>query len=655
MPTVKRSFPSHRWLLAAFLFAVSFASGSQQNEEFERPNILWLSFEDTSAYFLPPYGNTRIETPTIQRLAGEGILFTQARAPAPHCSPARSSLISGTLAPTWGTDHHRQPRAVPHDRFYFPALLREAGYFTSNNQKTDYNVRDWDEHRDRVWDQHGNKATYNHHRRGAGQPFFAVFNQMSTHMGRIRSFHTEERRQFDDYSPASIDLPAHLPDLPDIRSDYSFQLEAIEDLDRWVKLFIDDLEGRKLKDDTLIFFFSDHGGPMPREKGYPFETGYRVPLIIWVPEKWSHLVALPLGEKTDRLVGFEDFGPTVLRLAGIEPPEHMHGRDFLTPKSEPKPYQFLFRTNHGGNYDPAHSVTDGTYMYTRFFRPHKPLSLRQSYQWGVPGYLAWDRAYREDPKSLKPEHAAWFDPTPSEYLVKLDADPWQVGRNLAGDPEHREVLETMRQALSDHFRETKPLSFFPFYMRTPAGPNTPLYNWVRETNYPLETLYEAAETASLGCAEAKDTLLEFLGSDRPEIRFWGASGLTTLARRSILDEVPELLAKAAETDHPHIAITAAEALCYLGETERGLEILFRHFHDDRQMIAEAATSSLETLGPLARPLAPRLRETPGNARARSVLINIGELPMDDLHRHVHQEGIEVNRDRRDWRTPAPNP
>lgn len=623
--------------------------------EFDRPNILWLSFEDTSPHFLSAYGNREIEMPTVDQLAEEGILFTQARATAPYCSPARATLISGSFATTYGTDHHRQNRAVPHEQYYFPMRLREAGYFTTNNSKTDYNVRDWGRYRDRVWDEQGNHGTYNSSDREASQPFFSVFNQMSTHMGRIRSFHTDERRSFDGYAPETVDLPAYLPDLLDIRSDYSFQLEAIEDLDHWVKLFVDDLEQRNLKEDTIIFFFSDHGGTMPRAKGYPFETGYLAPLIIWVPERWAHLVELPPGEPSNRLVGFEDFGPTVLRLAGLEIPDTMQGRDFLTPESKPKEYQFLFRTNHDWHYDPTHAVTDGKFNYIRFYRPHKPLGLRQAYQWGLPSYQAWDRAYREDPDSLSPEHAAWFHPTATEYLVDLEADPWQVGVNLVEDPEYHDVLERMRGALRDHLRETAALSFFPFYMRTPDGPDTPLHTWVRDTDYPLDALHEAAEIASSGRSEHRETLLEYLQSDYPEIRFWGASGFTTLAQRGEIDSVPVALVHAAENDHPHTAIAAAEALCYLGDTDRGLNILIGYMDDDREMIAGAATSSLESLGDRAEPLTEALHQQKDEWRVRSVLINLGELPFGELHRDVYEEGLRVNHERRDWRTPGPNP
>lgn len=627
--------------------------GSESTEG-DRPNILWLSFEDMSPHFWSVYGATEIEMPTVERLAEEGIIFEQARATAPHCSPARSTLISGTPAYVWGTDWHRHNRPVPHDIYYFPELLREAGYFTSNNAKTDYNVTDWHAHQDRVWDQQGNRATYNSSAREEGQPFFAVFNQESTHMGRIRSFHIEGRRSFEEFSPEMSQLPDYVPDLPEIRSDYAFQLEAAQDLDDWIAIFVEDLQRRGLKDDTIIFIFSDHGGNLPSAKGYPFDVGYHIPMVVWVPERWAHLVELTPGECTDRSIGFEDFGPSVLGLAGVDVPEHMVGRDLLSTGSEPKEFQFLFRTNHGSHYDPAHVVNDGRFHYIRFYRPHKPLGLRQHYQWGVPGYQAWDRAYRNAPEELDPRHRQWFQPAPSEMLFDLESDPWGMV-NLAEDDAYAQELTRLSQALDEHLTEVRALSFFPFYMREPAGEDIPLYDWVRRTDFPLTKLHEAAAVAGRGRVEDKAQLLEYLRSEHEAIRFWGASGFATLAQRGLIDAAPDELIHAAEQDHAHTAIAAAEALAYLDHTNIGLEVLHGYMGDDRDHVAGAAVSSLESLGDYAAPLRERLLDSPESWGTRSVLINLGVMSVDDLYEDQHEQGMDINASRRSVDSPSPDP
>ncbi|QDU89619.1 Lipoteichoic acid synthase 2 [Pirellulimonas nuda] len=221
---------------------------------------------------------------------------------------------------------------------FFPGLLRESGYYTTNNSKTDYNTARPDKRRgiDAAWDVSGGKATYNNGKRKPGQPFFAVFNQASVHMVRVRSFTLEGRREFEGLPLDEIFVPPFLPDLLEVRSDIALHQEGINEVDQWVKQFLDDLEARGLKEETIVFFFSDHGGVQPREKAFPYITGFRVPMIVWVPEKWRDRVGLPMGEASDRLIGFEDLAPTVLSLAGVKAPDYMQGHDMLGPDAEPK-------------------------------------------------------------------------------------------------------------------------------------------------------------------------------------------------------------------------------------------------------------------------------------------------------------------------------
>ena len=245
-----------RPFLLALVSLVAFATA----QDGERPNVLWLTIEDTSAYEFGCYGNPHVRTPNIDRLAARGIRFDQARSTAPHCSPARSTIVSGTPATSWGTDWHRQAWPVPNERFYLPKSLHDAGYFTTNNSKTDYNAKGFKAVRKQVWDVNGNKGTYHHERRRPDQPFFAVFNTMVTHLSRLRSYTLDGRRTFEGLDPDELELPPHLPDCAETRSDYAFHLEGVEDIDKWVGMFLDDLDQSGLADDTIVFFFSDHGG-----------------------------------------------------------------------------------------------------------------------------------------------------------------------------------------------------------------------------------------------------------------------------------------------------------------------------------------------------------------------------------------------------------
>lgn len=218
----------------------------------ERPNILWLTFEDTSAYEFGCYGNGDVHTPNADSLAARGIQFMNAWSVAPQSSAARSSLITGCYSSTYGMDIHPVPYDTPADIF-FPQRLREAGYYCTNNSKTHYNSTTDNKS---CWDECNNKASYNSTKRGKDQPFFAVYNTVTSHMGRIRTFHTDGRRDYtqEGIFPQQLTLPSYVPDLPEVRSDYAGHLEAVQDVDTWLGIFLKDLETRGLEDNTIIFF-----------------------------------------------------------------------------------------------------------------------------------------------------------------------------------------------------------------------------------------------------------------------------------------------------------------------------------------------------------------------------------------------------------------
>ncbi len=642
---ITRAFIGVAFCLALFCVA----RGAVAEEAFDKPNILWLSFEDTSPYAFGCYGNTEVNTPNVDALAKRGVVMTNASSVAPHCSPARSSIISGCFATTYGTDWHRQAWRVPEDRYFFPSLMRKAGYFTTNNSKTDYNCtgESW-KAAERFWDEQGKNATYNSPKRRAGQPFFGVFNSTVSHMGRVRSIHTRQRRAFDGYDPYQLTLPPHVPDLPEVRSDFALHLEGAHDVDQWVKLFLDDLKARGLDDDTIVFVFSDHGGCLPRGKAFPYETGLRAVMVVHVPEKWRDRCGLTMGTTSDRLMGFEDLAPTVLRLAGVEVPDYMQGRSFMEPGTEEKEIQFGFRCNTGSHYDPSRTAYDGRFKYIRSYTPYKPYGLRQSYQWGVPGQFAWDVQYHEG--KAKPEHQGFFEPKPTEQLFDLKADPWEMN-DLAQDPRYRDELERLREAVSAHVRSTRDLGFFPRTTRTKSD-ELSLYEWVRETDYPLGELIEAAEVASENSIENADRLVAYLGSDKPEIRFWGASGMATLASRGVMEEVPAELLAAVDDENEEVSVTAAEALGYLERADVGLPVLVKHLKNKSAF----AASALEGLGELARPIVGELKGMEGRMEVRSLLINFGELPYEAYYPPKdHEAGYKVNRERRNWRLPSPNP
>lgn len=640
-----------RFCFTSFLLAI--ATASAKDAATERPNILWLTFEDTSAYEIGCYGNVDVKTPNIDRLAKEGVRFTRAWSNGVQCSPSRSTLITGSYSPTFGTEIHRQARPVPAALFGFPRYLKHAGYYTSNNAKTDYNASNFET--DAVWSASSRKATYNDPARAADQPFFAVFNANITHMSRLTSYTTRGRRDFakEGLDPAKLHLPPHVPDLPEVRSDYAFHLEGVQDVDRWVGLFLDDLKKQGLLDSTIIFIFSDHGGCLPRGKGFAYQSGLQVPLVAWFPEKWRYLAAgLAPGSSSDRLVGFVDLGPTVLSLAGVKPPETMRGQPLFGEYAEgvkPRDFNFGYTANREDNYSPARSVTDGEFLYVRNYIPRRPLALRNFFQWGMPANLAWDTAFLQN-KLPKPEYRAAFEFLPVEQIFDLRKDPFNI-HDLATDPALGDRKKALAGRLDEVLRDTGDLGFFPRDAR--AHGTEDLYSWVQRTKYPVDRLQAAATRAAYARMEDLPEFVADLAAPEREFRYWAASGIAELAARGNLKEAPDGLSALADAPEDDVSSVANEALVYLGRGDEAIPRLLKRLDEK----SDEAHVVLETLS-----LDPRYRETLQGFRpeltriaaeenkrkkaAMSVLANIGEYPPIEIYSVGLARGLKVNATRR---------
>ncbi|MCM5664041.1 sulfatase family protein [Galbibacter mesophilus] len=614
-------------LFFLFLLKVSLSCAQEK-----KPNVLFLVIEDTSNYLFPMYGNESIHTPNLDWLAENGVVFDNAFANAPYCSPARSTLISGTQATVYGNDIHRQ-KHIQKEQYFLVKKLRDTGYFTVNKTKTDYNItgKESKELVDKTWSMNGKDATYNDASRN-GKPFFGQFNNLSTHMSRITTV-TIDKRLECKVNPETIELPPHVPDLPEMRADYALHLEGVQDIDKWVGFFLKDLKDRSLLEDTIIFFFSDHGGCLPRGKAFPFDTGYRVPLVVYAPEKYKNMLPTRPGERTDRMVSFDDFIPTVMSIAGLKKPAYVTGKPFMGKYEEtPREYVETFRTNTGSHFDASRSVFDKRFQYIKYYTPHKRHALTQTFQWQMPSQLAWDEYYMSGKASEF--HSQYYEPHPVEALYDLKTDPWEA-KNLAADPKFKDKLEELREVNSTYIREVKDLGFLSWEKRAElTDKGIDLYSWVRETNYPLTDLISLAEKASSGNREYLPLFLENLENKRSSFRFWAVSGILNLACTDALKEVPkEVYSKMSENEDKDISALAAEILVRMGESKKGLDFLMDHFEDNPFVY-----SSLENLWDLTAPAKEDLELMAANAKneeartyARSLLIKLGEMSIDELY------------------------
>ena len=351
-----------RFFFGVLLLLIAAGPGAAQ----DRPNILWITTEDMSPA-LGAYGDAQARTPNLDRLAEQGILYRRAYASAPICAPARSTLITGIHASSLGTQHLRSAVELPEFIRTLPEYLRAHGYYTTNNSKTDYNFSP-----EGRWDESGSQAHWRN--RPEGRPFFSVFNYGTTHEGRANRDAPEELAELvERHDPADAELPPYYPDTPEMRRIWAQNYDLITRMDQQVGALLQQLEADGLTEETIVFFFSDHGHGLPRYKRWLYDTGLRVPLIIRFPEAYAGLAPQRAGTSTDRLVSFLDFAPTVLSLTGVPIPATMQGHPFLGPDTAPpRDYVFTTRDRADDIYDLSRAAIDDRYIYIRNYMPHLP-------------------------------------------------------------------------------------------------------------------------------------------------------------------------------------------------------------------------------------------------------------------------------------------
>ncbi|HLF33365.1 MAG TPA: sulfatase [Cyclobacteriaceae bacterium] len=427
-----------------FLFIPLFPSCTDQpNVENPRPNILWIVVEDISPY-IGAYGNPEVKTPNIDRLASEGVRYTNVHTTAGVCAPSRSAIITGMYPMSIGTQHMRTlgdskysgvPRysaVIPEDVKCFPEYLRLEGYYCTNNEKQDYQF----EAPVTVWDVNGPTASWRN--RLDGKPFFSIFNFSVTHESQLFS-------RLDDsltVDPAKVTVPPILPDTKTTRIDIARLYTNIEIMDSQVGEIIDKLKEDGLYDNTIIIFYSDNGGAIPWTKREITERGTHIPFIVRFPN------ATNAGTTNDELVSAVDFAPTMLSLAGIKIPEYMQGQAFLGEQKSatPRKYVFAARDRMDTETDRVRSVTDGRYRYVYNYMPEKPFYQDIQYRISIPGMQ--EILSMKEEGTLNPVTMTWFNTKPVEELYDEVNDPWDL-KNLAGDSAYREKLNELRTAFQE--------------------------------------------------------------------------------------------------------------------------------------------------------------------------------------------------------------
>jgi len=425
--------------------------------DIRRPNILWISFEDTNPFY-GCYGDPVARTPNLDRLAEEGCRWTHAFSTAGVCAPARSAVITGMYPISIGTHHmrtaHTNPytpelptpysAVLPHYVKCFTEYLRAASYYCTNNVKTDYQF----DPPLTAWDELSNEAHWRN-RPDPDQPFFAVFNPTRTHESGM----WPEKCPEIAFDPATMNLPPYFPDTPKVREAMARMYTHIEQSDRELGELLRQLEKDGLTENTIVFHWSDHG-PLPRGKRWPYDSGIRVPLIIRGP---GHLEP---GGVSDRLISTVDLGPTVLSLAGVEIPRHMQGRAFLGPQAQPpRDYIYASRDRYDESYDMMRAVRDKRFKYIRNDRPDLPYLLWIPYRNRHPILQEMWRLYMAG-QLTGPQLLMFQSTRPVEELYDTEADPYEL-HSLAGDSAYENELIRLRGALDDWLEDVGDMGMIP--------------------------------------------------------------------------------------------------------------------------------------------------------------------------------------------------
>ncbi|MDQ8187302.1 sulfatase [Pelagicoccus sp. SDUM812002] len=512
----------------------------------DRPNIVWISAEDHGPH-LGCYGDNYANTPHLDAFAEQSLRYTKASSNAPVCAPARTTTISGMYPPSLGAHNMRSRVPSPSYLKFFPVYLREAGYYTTNQSKEDYNL----ETDDKGWDE-SSKTAHWKNRTSTEQPFFAVFNYTGTHESQIRNENETPR-----HDPQLAPLPPYHPDIPEIRKDWAQYYDRLTELDSYFQSKLDELEAAGLSDDTIVIFWSDHGSGMPRGKRYPGWSGLHVAMIAHIPEKFQHLAPedyLP-GGTSDRLVSFVDLAPTTLALAGIEAPDYYHGQAFLGERATATPsYSYGFKGRMDERIDECRTVTDGRYVYIRNYYPHLPHGQYLWYQQQTQTTSKWYQLFNDG--KLNDVQSAFWEPHPAEELFDLAHDPHET-ENLANSPALKDTLATLRAALADHQNETRDLSFIP------------------------EPIIRKAVLAGESPAEAFASYFE-PNSDRTNLpqypipQYWKFANLLSASEEEIQTALPSAIA-AIDHEEPSVAVVASELVALkstdIGVREQALETL----------------------------------------------------------------------------------
>ena len=569
-----------------------------------RPNILWIVSEDNNP-FIGAYGDRVAHTPVLDSFSASGIRYANVFCNAPVCAPSRFGIITGMYPESCApAQHMRANGPVPAFLQGFPKYLRDAGYYCTNNSKTDYNAA---LDVGAMWDESSDQAHWRN--RPEGAPFFAVFNIFTTHESQV--FRKTEGRA----RPEDVRVPAYLPDTPEVRSDIASYYNRMEIMDGEVGARLAELETAGLANDTIVFYYSDNGGVLPRSKRYCYDEGLRTALIVRVPTALSDLAPGAPGATVTSPVSYIDLAPTVLTLAGLTPPRYMQGSAFMGRRPAPKQYAFGMRNRMDERYDMMRTVSDGRYRYIRNYSPHRIYAQHEAFEWQMDSYRSWEREHLAG--RLNAVQERFWHEKPAEEFYDLSVDRDQI-ENLIGVSQQRPRIEAMRRALDAHLLAIHDNGFIP------EGSPLEGYDASRAAGaYPLKRVMKLAGQAIRREARHVPDFIRLLSDGNEVIRYWAAQGLLML--KSAAAPAGAALASCLQHDASHpVRIVAAETLALLGTPEASLRYLSEVVASDADArLRLQALNALTFIGESARSVLPVIEQAVASAGRDEYIRNAG--------------------------------
>ena len=596
------------------LLAVAMGMGAS------RPNILWISSEDISPH-LGCYGYPEATTPNLDRLAQQGVRFTNAHTVTGVCATCRNSMITGMYPSTLGSQFMRCKVKLPGHVRLFPEYFRDAGYYCTNNSKTDYNIPG--RHGD-YWDESSRKAHWRN-RPNPDQPFFAVFNFTNTHESKIFKYKRPENlTDAELHDPQKMTVPPYYPDTPITRTDWAHYYDNITSMDKLAAEILEQLEADGLAENTIVVYWSDHGAGLPRAKRWIYESGTRVPLIVRIPDALRSGDAADPGKVSDELVSLMDLPVAMMNLAGLDIPDHVHGRPFLGPnRSEPREFVYTIRDRMDERYDIIRAVRNQRYKYIRNYQSFKPY-------FQVINYMEQEHTMKELRRldaagQLHPAAAQFMaDSKPLEELYDLQSDPHEIDNlihKVDSDDQLHQQLETLRKAHRDWVFETLDTGLIPeAELAVRAKQLGTRYQILQQTGA-KQLLSRLLEVNQFACSQDPGHLQALVDASTDSdaaVRFWALTGIGNLRAQDTasLRSINRGLTDASGS----VRVAAARAAWKAGRIESALPVVEAAAKSPQEFLSLMAMHLIDDMDNEAKPIWDAVRWVKENGEGYPVRV-----------------------------------